>query len=370
MRKTLVGIGVSMLLLAAASAEEGGGPVFRFVVDPRIELMNIALTFTDLPFYGKSRDVQYQYQRDVLDHFGPFENHPAIERCKTIPYFRDISFPDQAMLYCSDPPQMTLAHRPPANVPQALIDDMTALIALLNQYANEGRFMEFWQKHQVFYDRMLASLQKQLPYREYLDIVTEFYGTQPPQFVCVVSPILSGAAFGATFETEAGKVPHFITGPDRIENGEPIFTDRWLRLLIFHEYGHSFVNPLCAASRGVIAQQDSLLPYFARNETIRSVYNDWFVVVHEHVVRAVEQVLLEKVGLDEECAANLQKNLGQGFALLPILIEKIAYYDSHRDQYPTFASYFPEVLAVFAAADPTSIGRIHGSTAPGNGSGG
>ncbi len=332
------------------SANEGPETGFAIVVDPRIELMNVVLTFTELPFYGKIPQTTYRYYQDVIDHFGPFRNHDAVKWCNTFPYFRDMSFPEQMMLYMSDPPTMTLQYEPPSHVPRELIDGAKHTADLLNRFAAESKFMDFWNAHRSYYDGLVAGLKRRLPYRDYLRAVERFYGVGSSRFVCVISPILYGAAFGPTLETGNTRVPYFVTGPDSLEQGKPRFSDVWLRLLIFHEYGHSFVNRLCEKHRDEIMAHASLLEKFNGHDVIKKIYNDWFVIVHEHIVRAGEYLLLKQVGLSEESEVNLRKNLKQGFALLPAFIEKLEYYASHRSAFPDFSSYFLEMLKVLDEA--------------------
>lgn len=325
---------------------------FKITVDPRVELINIALTFTNLPYFGKISDEKYNYHHDVIEYFSPHKNHEAIKKCTALPYFQDISFPDQMALYLSDPPRMELKHTPPAQITKQVIDDITQVVNLLNQFAVESKFMKFWDDHRAFYDYIIDQLKNKLPYHEYLKIVNDFYGTETSEFGWIISPILYGAAFGPTLEKEGMRIPFYVTGPDRIENGEPIFTEKWLRLLVFHEYGHSFVNPLCEKYREQVMSRDSLLQYFNNSDVIKNIYDNWFTIVHKHIVRAAENILLKKAGLESESKENLTRNLNHGFFLVPALIIKLEYFDLHRGKYPTFENFFPEMLKVFDESLP------------------
>lgn len=347
--KTLIlGIyAISNLSCSSQKTEVG----FKILVDPRIELMNIALTFTDLPYFGKISDEKYEYYQDVIKHFSSQRNHEAIKRCVSFPYFLDISFPDQMVLYLSDPPNMGLKYTPPANITKQVLDDILQFVSVLNQFAIDSKFMNFWEDHQRYYDSITYSLQNKLPYHEYLSLVNDFYGVKSSEFVCVISPILMGAAFGPALDVEGKRVPYFVTGPDRIEDGKPIFTDKWLRLLIFHEYGHSFVSPLCEKYRDQIMVRDSLLNYFNQNDVIRSTYDNWFTVVNEQITRGCENFLLRKAGYIQESRENIERNLNHGFVLLPSVVRKFEYYDTHREMYPTLESFFPEILKVFDEMD-------------------
>lgn len=352
--KIIVSLGIGLLLQQnPASYAQGTEARLEITVDPRIELMNIVMTFTEMPFYGKISDPDYKYYNDVIEHFSPHKNHEAVKWCEAFPYFLDVSFPVQMMLYLSNPPEMRIIYDPPPQASQQMIDDISKTIDLLNRFAIDSEFMEFWKRQQPFYDAIIDDIKTRSPYERYLNTVKDYYGVAFSNYICVVSPILYGAAFGPHLDTKEGSIPYFITGPDNIEHGEPIFTERWLRLLIFHEFGHTHVNPLCEKHRAVLEKYNSIFHHFLEHDIIRENYEEWFIVCHEHIVRACEYRLLKNAGLASESEKNLQKNIDQGFVLIPLFVEKLEYYESHRDEYPTFESYFPELLTVFDEIPPT-----------------
>ena len=81
-------------------------------------------------------------------------------------------------------------------------------------------------------------------------------------------------------------------------------------------------------------------------------YTGWFAFCHEHLVRACESILLKKAGYKKYAQENSKRNLRLGFTLLPLLKEKMEYYDSNRDKYESFKEFFPELLIVFAETEP------------------
>lgn len=320
-------------------------------VDPRIELINVVLTYTKWPYYGKMEEPGYEYIEDMKKYFDPYKNHEAIRWCNDFPLFQDISFPPQMMIYLTDPPDMKLKYEVPETIPEEAVNSCLKTVDFLNKFAADSQFNKFWNSKQSFYAELIGGIKERLPYDTYTSIVSQFYGGVPKKYVCIATPTLSDISFGASLELDTGTIPYFVAGPDEFVNGKPIFTDEWLRLLIFHEYGHSFVNPLCEKYRDEISRYEYLFQYFKASEYISKVYDEWFVIVHEHIVRAGEYVLLKKAGLKKESQANLQKNMKYGFLLLPSIIEKLEYYDSNRNKYPDFEAFFPELIKVFNEID-------------------
>ncbi|MCD4747074.1 MAG: DUF4932 domain-containing protein [Bacteroidales bacterium] len=320
---------------------------FEIKVDPRIELMNVVLTFTKWPYYGKIDEPHYDFLNEMKKYFSPYQNHETVMWCNDFPFFQDISFPAAMMIHLTDPPNMEVKYDVLDRFSEEEKSSLLKTVDLLNQFAEDSRFMNFWKINQPFYEKLVYDIKGRLPFDKYLNIVTDFYGESSTDFKCIITPTLHGVGFGPTLVTEKVKIPHFVAGPDKFDHGNPIFTDEWLRLLIFHEFGHAYVNPLCEKHWDEISEYEHLLQYFNSSSYISNNYNEWFVVVHEHIVRSCEYILLKKAGLIDESELNIKKNLDYGFTLIPHYIQKLEYYDKHRDQYPTFESYFKELIKVF-----------------------
>jgi hypothetical protein len=210
--------------------------------------------------------------------------------------------------------------------------------------------MDFWETNQPRYQRYEQQIQGLIPYEEHIRLMVDFYGEEKAQFRMIPAPLFSRVSFGPQLKTDEGMISHFITAFNSAENGQPAFSADLLRELIFHEFGHSFVNPVCETYRTEIFAHEHLFAYL-KADMSAIAYPDWFPTVHEHIVRAGESLLLEQAGYLEEARQNEISNLRLGFALLPLIREKLACYAQNRDRYPSFRSFFPELLKLFAEVE-------------------
>ena len=140
-----------------------------------------------------------------------------------------------------------------------------------------------------------------------------------------------------------------ICGPNSVENGIPSFgTQEGFRQLAWHEFGHSFVNPLSESlkNRIKISEYSSLFMPI-REKMEKEGYSNWETCVNEHIVRAVTARLTfihfgKQAGEDE-----LRGQKNWGFIYIEPLCKKLEEYEIRRDKYPAFADFFQELLKVF-----------------------
>jgi hypothetical protein len=323
------------------------GPLFQIGVDPRIELVSIVLHLSEWDYFGKFETEGYRYAEEVERHFGRFRDHPAVTWFNVEGENWNLDDPVSAMLWLSPPPAMTI-NRPLPLHPTCQIseDQFRQTVELLNRFAEESDFNGFWESHQDFYRSFTATTRSQLPFEDHLRLMMSFFGESKSRFVFILAPMINGASFGPQLVDGDIRIPHFISGGTKLEEGEPAFSDSYLRMLVFHEFGHSFVNPICEDHREDLFNHEHLFEYM-REDMSAIAYPDWFPTCHEHMVRAAEGLLLEQAGYAEEARANVKKNLDLGFVMLPHFRQALESYLQNREEYPSLRSYFPQMLKVF-----------------------
>ncbi len=325
---------------------------FEIEIDPRIELLSIFLSYTDWPYFGKFEDSTYQYYQKVQAHFDKYKDHPNLAWFEKASENWNLDDLPTLILWVSNPPEMEQVHPYPLH-PSCQLDtiEFQTLIMKLNEYAKDTKFIDFWNENQGFYSQCEKVIKEQLPYMMYVQLMMDFYGEHKGQFKFIPAPMFKWFSCGPQLITSEGRMPHFISTFSKYENGIPYFTDERLRELIFHEFGHSFVNPVCEKNRTEIFNHEDFYEYM-KNDMSSIAYTYWFSAFHEHIVRTCEGMLLEKAGYTYEAEENYKENLRKGFYLLPFFKEKMEYYDQHREQFETFEEFFPELLKVFDEVEP------------------
>jgi hypothetical protein len=77
-------------------------------------------------------------------------------------------------------------------------------------------------------------------------------------------------------------------------------------------------------------------------------YTRWLDCANEHLVRAVTARLAHHHIGAEAGRQALRDESGRGFRYIHALARRLEEYENHREAYPTFASFFPRLIAVFS----------------------
>ena len=73
-------------------------------------------------------------------------------------------------------------------------------------------------------------------------------------------------------------------------------------------------------------------------------YKNATTVLNESIVRAAVIIYMEENGFTaEQIKAEMYDQLGRGFHWMPELVGTLKEYTSHRDKYPTFNDFYPEI---------------------------
>ncbi len=338
---------IALLILAAVCAPAQSR--LSVSVDPRIELMAVTEVLADYGWTGLLNTEDTQYRRDVDSWFGPFRQHPAVRRFAVLAR-KGYTFdgPAGTMVCLTAPPALALdaaagacgAER--AGGARSLKD----WLAQLRDFAVKSRFMDFFKAHAGLYAQMEEATRRNLV-RDYAADLEAYYGGRQASYNIVLAPLLVGN-FGPRKRHRDGTYDIYgILGAGPSRNGIPQFgTVENLRYLVWHEFGHSFVNPAVDRLKDQVARSARLFaPIEARMRTF--AYTNWHIAAIEHIDRAVTTRLAARELGAEAGEAALASERKNGYAYVPALAGRLKEYEEHRDRYPDFASFAPRLIAVF-----------------------
>lgn len=131
-----------------------------------------------------------------------------------------------------------------------------------------------------------------------------------------------------------------------MNDGLPSFGDeKYLKSLIRHEFSHPYVNPLTEKYWYLIKDRSDsygAIPEVAR----KGVCGDWQECINEFVIRAITTHLAYRESEEAGASAHARES-SKGVSLLDELLKNIRLYESERDTFPTFDSFYPKLLEVF-----------------------
>lgn len=339
--------GPGFLLLLALAAPLRAAPPLQVAVDPRTELLTtVQLLSADVALTPYPSPYLYELYR----YFHPFRQHRAVQLLHELMSQRP--WPDiyhYLVLCLADPPglewRLPLAGSPEEDLlgGQMLQDWVEAL----RDFADQSQFERFFAQQTPFYYHLVEQVDKKLKGEDLLGPLEDYYGMELREYHLVLSPLLHRGGFGPRLPVgEEEYLGYSIVGPDGMAGATPTYSFRHLRELVWHEFGHSFVNPLIAGRRDQL--RNTLRCFVPLAEQMEKTgYPTWDSCVNEHLIRAITARLLCRVVGEEAGQQAVQEELSRGFVYVPALCRRLEEYEHQRAAYPNLAAFLPQLLAVF-----------------------
>jgi len=339
-------------------------------------------------FVFDQKDSLYAHQPMVYfayEHFKKYQNTACILRiAQLLASLRD-SFHDNAeilqFLLSKDAFPATQERYPftdssifkPSQFPLAIpmVEELTDSLRSFYRFAQVG---EFLHEHQSFYEGALREARKDInvnifPYME------KYYGEKFYKYIIYIMPLMpitygddNYRAFGPTIHFPQGRVSTMVFSSSRMlplksslkEYKKYGFDNPEVtRFLTVHEIGHSFVNPHVMPLQKAMEQDTALFTPALRRIMEPNYIENWQVCVIEHLVRLGE--IRVAIAMHNKPEAARLRNLHTKqfkFILLPILEQKMEYYELNRDKYPDFQSFLPEIFKIFHSLKTEEIDAL------------
>ena len=286
---------------------------FEIKIDPKIELVTTLLNYSYWDLYEKFKTKEFKYYNNLKKHFDKYKDHTTIKWFDKASRNWNLGDPVYAVLWYDKIPLKQKVPFPLIATSQINTTMVKVFIEKLNQFAKDTAFNKFWKENKVIYNNMINKIIDALPYRNYIKKFEDFYGEKKDKYTFILAPLFNGLSLGPLVKNKEFITAYFISGFDSMKNGTPYFKIDYLKMLIFHEFGHSFVNPVCEEYRIELYKYENMSKYL--KHPFLSNYAGWFAFCHEHIVRAGENILFEKAGFKKAAERNYKKNLRLGFIL-------------------------------------------------------
>ncbi|MEM8741947.1 MAG: DUF4932 domain-containing protein, partial [Pseudomonadota bacterium] len=177
-----------------------------------------------------------------------------------------------------------------------------------------------------------------------------YYGTPQQSYSIILTFLFDNHNYGIRSPSTTDRYDTFVILAPRHTAGSGFAFGHQssLELLLWHEFSHSFVNPLSEIY--VDKLFESRLLAIPIDQQMRNMnYPNWITIVNEHVVRAITTRLAYQERGQVLGDAEREKEKNRGFIYLDAILEQLALYETSRTQYPTFADFYPQIVATFDA---------------------
>ena len=218
----------------------------------------------------------------------------------------------------------------------------------LRQFAAETKFNEFYQAHTALYETGIRSCRAVMAQYDVQTWLGEFFGVKETGDLKLVLGFLNGSSnYGLRFTGGKTSEKYAIIGmplPDA--DGNPVFSPGKLEI-VAHEFCHSFANPVVGKYIEQLRPAAEKL-YTAKAAAMKRIgYQNWQSLMYESAVRASVACYIRNSFEPEYLQRYLDEDTGKGFVWTKELSDLLVTYETNRDKYPTFESFFPEIVTFF-----------------------
>ena len=322
----------------------------KIEVDPRVELIGIVFRLAGNYEFNQGRIRSYV--RDIERQFGDFDNHPAVKLAVRLRSTRRMSCDGPMSLAVHIDrdyrPRKTFEQWPWGLDGRWKKQETREFLELLRQFAAETKFDEFYKAHSALYERGIRSCQAVMAQYDLQTWLGEFFGVEEMGDLRLVLGFLNGPSnYGPRFTAGKTREKYAIIGmplPDA--DGNPVFRPRKLATTA-HEFCHSFTNPVVEKYMEQLQPAGEKL-YAAKAPAMKRIgYQNWQSLMYESAVRACVACYIRNSFEPEYLQNYLDEDAGNGFVWTKELSDLLRTYEANRDKYPTFESFFPEIVDFF-----------------------
>ena len=218
-------------------------------------------------------------------------------------------------------------------------------MAELRDFARQSRFGDFFAAQQPTYANVIRASEQAVA--EAVTALRRYAGVPLHNCALISGMLLHHGGFAVSFERDTTTEAYALIGPTGSVDDQPTF-GRAADIvgIVWHEFSHTFVNPLTAAHPDAVVATAHLWEGLEARMRGQN-YSSWETTINEHIVRAITTRLIYcKLGQAAGDAA-LADEMKRGFVYVAPLVEQLRQYEAQRERYPTLADFYPQLLAVF-----------------------
>ena len=322
-------------------------------VDRRVELLSIVFRLAGNPEYNMN--FAKQYIKDINAYFGKYKDQPVIGFAKKLSDEKGMGFSRVMFLAVNlefKGDQFSMIKVSKSSIAGKWeMEDALKFVRLLNDFYKTSAFEVFYKNHQAVYKEATARFNQAAASFDSA-WYPAYYGDHSVDYKTVVGLANGGANYGpGVFPAGKKKIVYAIMGCWTFdETSQPLFSRNDYLPTLIHEFNHSFVNHILEedGNEKLLEASGKILLDSQQIEMKRQAYEDWQSVINESVVRAcVVRYLIDHQSDDQVVQAEILEQQNKGFLWTKELVTLLGKYESSRDRYPTFKSFYPEIIAFF-----------------------
>lgn len=210
----------------------------------------------------------------------------------------------------------------------------TDFLNALNDFCRAANLDDYLAANRQYYNVVQATVEHNIPAGDFLPTMEHYYRKQFNQYTLVPSlTVFTGMGFGILNHSTRSIYNTF--GPFSFQNYDTAHPDMGfdypekIRALAVHEFGHSFANPAIDSLPATLLEQTAYLYDPIKEPMKKQAYTAWQMSLYEHLVRAGEFIIAEKIGDSARAVAGMHENINNGFIYLPFMVQELKEWDKN-----------------------------------------
>ena len=321
-------------------------------VDPRIELISIIQTLAGVKPLTR---LTFDYKNNVLDYFNEYRDCPAIKSFKKynlegFGYGKPMYF----MLCCNYNKGLLSFNEKLYNKQDQIgiffkdKNKTNDFIHQLNDFISVSKFDDFFDSNEDCYRKYVAAYKKIVDIVDVKKNLEQYYGIEQKSYNVILAPLIQAGGYGIKIEDEEELDDIYcIMGPIDMNNNNLLFYIEDLpKYIEYHEFSHSFINPLVFKDRDKINKNYKLAKLFkeVQSDMQKNSIGTVETFLDEYIVRTAVARLINKYEGEDYYRRVIELEKENGFIYIEELCNSLENYENNRDKYPTFESYYDEII--------------------------
>ena len=318
----------------------------KISIDPRIELLATIQLISNYPQINRN----LPYSKDVLKYFENFSSQDAVKLTESLQQKYGFAYdaPVTFMLYLSQPHELEVH----TELSDYLLgrsggdDNLEQYRKSIKQFTEISNFEDFWNNKIPFYNQILDMTIANMGEIDFVKTLEGYYNETKGSYNVIISPAFIGGYASWLSRTDGKDDLYSCLSTTNIKDNIPYLEEDNLLQLVWHEFGHSFVNPITEKYAEKVKSIDKLLEPI-KEEMSKQAYSQWYNCINEHIIRAVHVRLLALHVSSQQSNGLLNIELSKRFIYIEPLVEKLKDFEKRRDENNiTFSEFYPELLDV------------------------
>jgi len=224
----------------------------------------------------------------------------------------------------------------------------------LNGFAINSHFSDFWNSKIPYYRKMVEYTAADLGDYDPVAQLESYYNESKNSYTVTLSPAFAGG-YGIRIPLKNDDFNIYgCLNVSEMKDSIPYYNKLELSYFLWHEFGHSFVNPLSEKYKAQTGAS-SVLYTPIENEMRAKAYGSWDACINEHIIRAIYIRLLNIYSGEISAKSQLIREKSLRYIYIEPLVEKLKQFEKQRDtKNITFSQFYPTLLNVFDSLTHTN----------------